>query len=483
MEQSAEDLNLPYVFWFNEKMYEVDGDTFGKLSKKFPEVRQENPNQFIVSQNYNPKTFEAFIAACQLKPFDVNKNNAFELRQLALEWKVPTLQNFVENYIEENKLQPPPTVDYLGILIEHVADNTDNYQDWINVANDFNKVITDQRFEQLPPEVIFQVLAMADRKGVNQMALIDFVMKLYDSNPNKAIPLMLRLDFSLLTKEQLDKIYNNRLTHDQNISFFIASTLSAVDNKVEIAIRNMQKRRLIEMTVLKNNIRRKRELAMKQRSEEYQREAEELRAEVARQQRMIDELESLVQEHRDRLSSEERRVMARRTPIADDALERINASINQEIERLDEDAERQKMDFFTRMDRMAFESPRTAKQFFATAAEKSVSQTTRAQGLARALNALTQETDAEVQKTKAEQDRVNAYLSAKILKDKLRYDQFIRRTTQRHKPFDSTKFFGSTPAQVKTAEDELTKIETALDRICPLRQNGAQSPPSSPQRG
>lgn len=480
---SSADVNLPYVFWFNEKMYEVDGDTFAKLSKKFPEVRQENPNQFIVSQNYNPETFEAFLAACQLKSFNVDKNNAFELRQLALEWKVPTLQNFVENYIEEKKLTPPPTIDYLGILIEHVADNCDTYQDWINVANDFNKVLTDPRFEQLPAEVIFQVLAMADRKGVNQLALIEFVMKLYDSNPNKAVPLMLRLDFSLLSKEQLEKIFNNRLTHEQNISFFIASTLSAVDNKVEIAIRNMQKRRLIEMTVLKNNIRRKRELAMQQRSEEYQREAEELRAEVARQQRMIDELEGLVQEHRDRLSSEERRVTARRTPIADDALERINSSVNSEIERLDEEAEKQKMDFFTRMDRMAFDSPRTAKQFFTSAAEKSVSQTTRAQSFARSLNALTTETDAAASQTKAEMDRVSAYLSAKILKDKLRYDQFIRRTTQRHKPFDSSKFYGSTPSQVKSAEEELTKIEAALDRLCPLRQSQAMSPPNSPQRG
>ena len=480
--ESADNYNLPYIFWFNEKMYEVDGDTFAKMSKKFDEVRQENANQYIVTKNWNTETFEAFLAACQLKPFDVNKNNAFELRELAIEWKVQTLLNFVDNYIEENHLQPKPSVDYLGILLEHVADNCDNYQDWENVAQDFNKVITDKRFEQVPAEVIFQILAIADRKGVNQIALIDFVMKLFQTDPEKAIPLMLRLDWSAMTREQIETIYTNRLTHDQNISFFIASSLSAVDNKVEIAIRNMQKRREIEMAVLKNNIRRNRELELKQRSEDYKRETDELKSEIQRQQRIIDDLEQRLLAHRDRLASEERRVSSRRTPIADDALERINSSINKEIQKLEEDAEKQKMDFFTRMDRMAFETPRIARQYFQSAAEKSESETTRAQSLLKNLQKMIGEQDQHVAKAKAEGQAIAAMLSAKIVKDKFRFDSFLRRTTPRHKAFEGGKFWGTTPAAVKASEEQLTKIEAQIDKLCPLRQSTAMSPPNSPQR-
>ena len=480
--EAADIYSIPYVFWFNEKMYEVDGDTFAKVSKKFEEVRQEHPNQYIVTDNWSTETFEAFLAACQLKPFDVNKNNAFELRNLAIEWKVTTLLNFVDNYIKSNDLIQKPPPDYLGILLEHVANNCDNYQDWANVAQDFSKAISDLRFEKVPAEVIFQILAIADRKGVNQRELIDFFMKLFAKDPTKAIPLMLRLDWSAMTPEEKEVIYSNRLTHDQNISFFIASSLSAVDNKVEIDIRNMQKRREIEMTVLKNNIRRKREIELKNRSELYKQEAEELRNEIERQQRLIDILEDKVKSHVDKLDSEERKVMARRTPIADDALERINSAVNKEIQKLEEDADKQKMDFYARMDRLAFESPRSARAFFQRAAEKSESETTRAQSLLKSLQKIVADQEEIVKKSKAESASISSMLCAKIVKDKFRYDSFLRRTTPRHKAFEGGKFWGTSPASVKASEEELTKIEAQIDKLCPLRQSNGMSPNSSPKK-
>jgi len=480
--EAAQNYSLPYVFWFNDNMYEVDGDTFAKVSKKFAEVRQEHPNQIIINDNWTTETFEAFLAACQLKPFDVNKNNAFELRNLALEWNVSTLLNFVDNYIKSNGLVQKPPPDYLGILLDNVANDCDSYQDWSNVAQDFSKAIADPRFERVPAEIIFQILAIADRKGVNQRELIDFVMKLFTKNPTKAIPLILRLDWAAMTQEEKEVIFSNRLTHDQNISFFIASSLSAVDNKVEIDIRNMQKRREIEMTVLKNNIRRKREIEIRSRSEVYKQESEELRNEIERQQRLIDILEDKVKSHIDKLNAEERKIMIRRTPIAEDSLERINSSIYNEMKKLEEDAEKWKMEFYSRMDRLAFDSPRSARTFFLKAAEKGESETSRVQNLLKVLQKIVDEQENEVRKTKAECTNITSMLCAKIVKDKFRYDSFLRRTTHRHKAFDGGKFWGTTPAAVKASEEELTKIEAQIEKLCPLRQSTAMSPTSSPKK-
>ena len=98
----------------------------------------------------------------------------------------------------------------MGILIEHVETDTDTKSDWAAVAFDINRALRDKRFMTLPPEVIYQILAIADRKYLDQTIFKEFVLELFKENPKNAVPLMLRLDFSILTQDERDFIFKNK---------------------------------------------------------------------------------------------------------------------------------------------------------------------------------------------------------------------------------------------------------------------------------
>lgn len=476
------DVNIyPYIFWRNNESYEVDGDTFASLSKKFPAIRKEYPNQYIFEDNYDKSVFEAFISACQLKPFDLTPNNAYELLDLAEEWKVPTLKMQIESYIEKHHIEKKVKQDYLGILLEHVDNDCDTYEDWKNIADDIDQALRDKRFSRVPPEVIFQILAIADKKKpVNKMALIDFVMNLYKSNPANAVPLILRLDFTQMSREQIEFIFKSKDTHEENISYFIASSLSALDNKVRHMISKAEKSREVELTVLKNNIRRARNATLEKKAEQYRNNVESRRSEIDRQQKLIDDLEEQILKHRDRVVAEERKVRARRTPIAPDALEKINNDINNEVKRMEADAEKQLHSFQDKVNKMQLESPRTAKNYFNEAVSKGTSETDRVQTTLKGLIELIDKTEKEYETSADLAERLQASFAAKVLRDKLRYDSFLRRLTNRFKVFERNTSLGAKPSRIKVADEEIRLIESRIDRICPIRQPAQISPPVSP---
>jgi len=461
---------LPYVFWWNDKMYEVDPDVFSKLSKKFNIVREQNPTQFIVSDLLTQDTFEAFIAACQFKPFDVNKNNCFQLLSLAVEWKVASLESFVKRYIQEHQLKEV-VEDHLGILIEKIKNNMDNHSHWAAVAKNVNGALADERFLTVPAEVIFQILAIGDKKGINQRLLIDFVMKLFDIDPPKAIPLILRLDFSQMTKEEIERIYLCRKVHEQNISFFIASSLSAASNKSTISVENSQKRRDIELQVIKAHIKRSREQKLAKLSQDYQKEIEEIQEEISRQQTLINMLEGAIKTHKESMEAEEKKQRLRRIPIATEDLERIKSACNEQLTQTRETNNKYLASFIERMNSLVLETPRASRAFFADAAAKSDSETTRARSSLLGLEYDANEATNVVSEAKSQLKNLRSVLCAKVIRDKFRFDQFLRRKQNIYRVFDQEEgIWRITGRDVQNAEEELKQIEARIDKLCPIRQ-------------
>ena len=86
---------------YDEYYFEFDAKIFAALSKKGKNLEQQGIYQYVIQQHYSKETLESFVAACNLRPFKVTTNNAFELLDLANELEVDHIYiiKFVQDYI------------------------------------------------------------------------------------------------------------------------------------------------------------------------------------------------------------------------------------------------------------------------------------------------------------------------------------------------------------------------------------------------
>lgn len=115
--------NQPKTFTLNayeEYYFEFDAKIFAALSKTGKNLEQQGIFQYDIQRHYSKETLESFVAACNLEPFKVTTNNAFELLDLAKELEVNNIIEFVQNYItsknlkrnEENDEKTAKTTDF-----------------------------------------------------------------------------------------------------------------------------------------------------------------------------------------------------------------------------------------------------------------------------------------------------------------------------------------------------------------------------------
>ena len=73
---------------------------------------------------------------------------------------------------------------------------------------------------------------------------------------------------------------------------------------------------------------------------------------------------------------------------------------------------------------------------------------------------------------KAESDQIHRIIAAKVVRDKLRFDQFLRRTTGKYRAFDQEpQIWELGSAIVQDTEKKLISMEKKLDELCPLRES------------
>ena len=474
---AREPRRIPYTFWWNEKRYTVDADTFAKLSKKFPEIRSnpETENQMVLTNVMSEETFKAFLSACQFEHFDINKTNVFDLLKLAQEWEVPSLIEYCNTYIAASQAEQKKP-DYLGILIEHVETDTDTKSDWAAVAFDINRALRDKRFMTLPPEVIYQILAIADRKYLDQTIFKEFVLELFKENPKNAVPLMLRLDFSILTQDERDFIFKNKFVHHMNINYFIASSLSAITNKTELQLENEQIRQAIDLDVIrvKNDIRAL-EIS-EQINKPYKVQLDEIYNEIDNQKKQLEDLSANFDVHNRRMQITERKISSCRTPCDRTVLDQIQTHSREFIDTTTTEVNKQLEKHFEEMEKFYQTVGQQTDAYLKEQTLSSDNPIFKAQLQLKDLCEQNRQTAEAIKKMKDQMADVKSLLCAKVVRDKLRYDEFLRRHTGRkYKIFDTEpQIWNLTPLQVEDADARLRKMEHQLDEYCPLRQ--ANSP-------
>lgn len=463
---------VPYVFWWNDNKYTVDPELFSKLSQKFAKEIQipGNENQMVLIKVMEESTFKAFLAACQFEHYDINKSNAYDLLDLAIDWKVPSLETYVTEYINRYHLERTP-IDYLGILLDHVSKDCDTHEDRTAVAYDINAQLEDPRFAELPPEVIYQILSIADRKYINQDNLINFVLNLLEKNPKNAVPLILRLDFTQMTQEQINKIYENPAVHQLNINYFIASSISAITNKTRIHLANDEIRHEIDLDVIrvKNQI-RKQEI-IKECNEKYDKQIDEIMATARDQQDQIAKLRENVEIHQRRMDTTEKKIMSSRTPCDRTVLSQLQSTIREQISKLNEESDVLIRKHAKDMEKFAKESHDNTDEYFKVKTLEGDNEHFRAFVTLAELSETNKRVTAAVNEMKDTMIDVKSTLMAKVVQDKMRFDEFIRlHRSRRYKIFDTDeKIWDLNSTLVSEASQKLQRMEMELDKLCPLR--------------
>lgn len=474
---------VPYVLWWNEKAYEIDADLFAKYSKKFKTEREkeENRNQMDIEVKLDngddvpEDIFLAFVNACQLKPFDVNKKNVYQLLDLAHKWQVSSLLQYIEKYIRDKNIDPPVIPNYLEILIDKIEGGTDSHKDWESVANHLNQSLEDPLFEQIPTEIIYQILAYADKKNFDQKALIKFTMKMIRKMPKSAVPLILRLDFDKLTSEQRDEIFHTAAVHTLNINFFTSSSISALYNKNHAHIEKRKRKQTLDFKCLEFALDKLCEKQLKDLNKQYRDEVDEIKDEIYRQQAIIDKLKDRINEHKRRMLLAEKKQLSRRKPVDEQTIQNLSESVRAQLLEMEDAIDKAHQEHEKSLNLLDDKACQVAHDFYSKALERSDSEQSKVSVALIRLKEACKDSKLNVKAVDAELSAVRATIFAKIVRDRLRYSQYLRKTNNRFNLFDKDPHLYNLTAQaVKAAEDEIRLMDKRVEELCPMRAQAPQ---------
>lgn len=486
-----------FTLWCNNRRYDFPADSFASKSKKAAQLISEGHTQGFIERRVRKDAFDAFVDACNGKPFPATPNNAFELQALAFEWGIPTLERFMENYIQEKGLKPPPEVDHLGVLIEHLEQGIDDPNDIIDVANVVNDALDDERFESVPPEVIFKILVASDQKKLeqppaeqssteeqqtdhqtlDQKALIDFTLRLFESNPSSAVPLTLLIDFDQLTKDQRDKIFHCKDMHELNIGYFIAHSMSAARNKAERELVQSEAQLSTDLNNLRATLKQHQRTSVETLRNSQDESINDLTNSFNEHQDKLDVLKEKYEEFGKKLNhikeNQETRFAAmkeklsaiddstsQRSSIASEMADRVNDEVIEQMDRLTTEVTNQ-------LTQLAGENAAKADQVEQALKKKIETEQARLKSLRNKLNS----TIDNIKTTNENLTDVQATLAAKIVHDRLKYDKFLRDNTESRFDVFSQEdgIWGLTVDDVKKAEEFVQQLEDTVDQLCPVR--------------
>lgn len=493
-----------FSLWCNNKRIDFDAEIFAKMSKKCAQLVREGQTQGIIGRRVRLETLEAFVAACQLKAFKVTATNAFELKSLAIEWGVQNLETFVDNYIEAKDLQQPENVDHVGVLIDHLNHGIDDPNDVYAVANVVNDALKDERFEKVPPEVIFKILVASDQKNMDenetdlnaeqnepedhqildQNLLIEFTLNMmkdpkYVSN---AIPLTLLIDFRLLTKKQREFIFHCKEMHEQNIGYFVAYSMSATRNKAERELAQSEAQLLTDLNALRENLKQHQRSNVAKLKKEQDDSITDIKEELQKMQETIQGLQDAgtkfestldddAADHENRFNRMKELIdqmdsfTSQRNSVAKGKEALIPDQVSSQIEPFKKELDNQ-------LKKLALDGQQKCNEL----EEKLTSTVETEKKRLRALSGRLDDAGDNADNINGELSDIKATLAAKIVHDRIRFDKYLRKSDNRFEAFVKTDtregIWDLEPEKVAQAEQFVIQIEEIVLDNCPIRGTG-----------
>ena len=460
----------------NDQQYEFPADTFAKVSKKCAALVRSSDFQGTINHPVSPEAFDAFSCACRLQQFKVTLTTAFELLDLSREWGIPTLESFVLNYIKSKGIKRDEQKDYLGPLLEKLAEEVDCTEEIVGVARRLNEYLLDERLLEVHPETLFKILMKADVKEYDQQLFANFVMKLFENEPEKAVPLTLMMNFDLLSLDQGEEVFQCREMHEQAMGYFIAASMSYSRNKQQRENDLVEEMHMNELQSIREEIKRRRIAALAKVQKEFVADTNELRQIIEQQKIQIEKLNRL-KEHQD------------------EKIDQLEAHFQRTASMFDREILRQKQIIAKKRQLLELRKQHIQNEYFKQAEfirrdinlkldDIEDKNRSRLEILYRKISPLanrnlkkceniTEKSNELEEKVKEVQGHVldcRATLAAKIVHDQVRYSQFLRDMNKRFDPFktEEDRIWDLEADQVEEAEKIVLKLEKQISSTCPI---------------
>ncbi|OHT11422.1 hypothetical protein TRFO_19156 [Tritrichomonas foetus] len=465
-----------FTLWANNQRYDFDGEKFAKMSRKCARLLTQGQTQGTINRRVRADSLTAFASACQLQQFKVTPTNAYEIRELAVEWEVPTLIQFIDDFIHKKKLPPPEEGDILEQLLKHVKQGIFLESDINAVANIINDALVDERFIDVPPEIIFQIVISAEQRGIDKQRFLEFVLTLFYKNAESAVPLILLIDFDHLTDDQTEGIFLCREVHEQNISFFIAWALSSSRNKAENELLLSDRRHHDEIETLRELLKKAQLAASTKMKKEHDQEAADLLEIVKKQQQTLDQLvqatdaqreeyRRLEDEHQQKLASLEN-TLRDLLDEAKDCAELLEKQQTQVERECQEQIPKLRAELMEQIDGVRDRNIENLDNI-----EKSITDVTdkekeQAETLERDVTLM----EEQLATAKVNMKDIKAAIAVKIVRDRLRFDKFLRDKDEQLKVFRTKGgVWGIKPKEAEAADKQISELQKRIDELCPIR--------------
>ncbi|KAK8852851.1 hypothetical protein M9Y10_017843 [Tritrichomonas musculus] len=467
-----------FTLTVNDRPYTFKAKTFAKVSKKAGQLLKNGIYEDSITTTASDESIQAFINACNLQQFKVTSTNAFELLDLAVGYKIVNLEKFVRNYITTKDLKRPggeDETDYLGIFLEKMKERTLQQEDYINVASRINVYIEDQRMSEIYLIPMYRLILCTDYTALDHKKLNSFVLKLLNEKPETAVPLLLRIDFSQLTSEQDDQIFSTESVHLDNSNYFTALTLSADRNHQTRVLNNAEKEMEKAMNDADTDFANQRRDQTDDLENAYVQQYNKLKELADKQKEKIRELkefqratsrqsEQVVSHFREATNGLTDQIA--KTKDAFDERKRQNDALREKVQQ---EIEKQVGEL----------REKTLADIEGTKAESQQVREAAIEKKDASFGSLTRNVDRmekncgaledAVKISNEDTDMLKATLAAKMIRDFMRFDNFIRRNEKRFQIFDEKDVWGLHQEEVKKAEEDLKNVDKRIDKICPIR--------------
>ncbi|KAK8897306.1 hypothetical protein M9Y10_015247 [Tritrichomonas musculus] len=468
--------------------YDFKGDILAKMSKKVANLLRQGITHKEILRHLEPDTFEAFVSACKLEPFKVTPKNAHELYSLAQEWEIPSLEKFANEFIQSKKLEAPEPVDYLQVLKTKAADRTYTNDDIKNVSSIINDAMESEDFTDLPPEIIFQCLLAADPYDIDPENLLNLTLELFDKKASSAVPVTTLIDFEKMNAEQRKKLILNEKMNTMNFTYFVAQSLSHFRNHEKDTSSALQHRVGIKILELAESAEKARKKGEEDYNESHVPDMEALKHQIERQEEEIKTLRQQLEADNSAFQDAESK--------RQEELDGFTNTVK-EINDQGEESGLFVMNETEQTQKLIAEHIDTLRDEFAKKLEEARAEnSTECDGILEHTKEQVQEQSTHIDaiSTKFDDFKTNidamdtivkstrSTLAAKIVRDKLRMDEFIRDNENRFEIFNNSEAnWELTPDDVKGAEEMIDDFEGELNNLCPIRGNAQTSPPPSPR--
>ena len=473
--------SLCFTLTCGSETHSFAANMFAKMSKRGKSLLKRGITAGVSKCRADPATFKIFTAACQLEKFRVNASNVTQLLNLALEWQVPSLERFCQEFIKKKGVKAQDAASPVDWLVRQCERGCEEPADILAVAEVINEALLDDRLLSLPPEVIFEIVEKADREKLDEQRLVTFVMRLLEVKPSSAGPVILLLNRELLSAQQRGKIARNRKIHEQDVQFFVGWTVSHMRNQTEkdirelvSAFRNREGELESEYEKKQNHQTQKLRRALVQAVEGLRKEVEENQAKInAMIQAAKREANELAKEQKDEqtklktLQAEVARVndicgIISKHSVS--AAEEVKLSVGEEIDALKKELEEK----ITAVSSAHMNSCQEILDGHTKVMDE------QRQLIDKMFGKVDKMSDTEADLS-IDIGNVKAILLAKIIRDKIRSDKYIRDSEHRFDLFnDDIPSWNQTADQARKAEEFIVNLEAKLDKLCPIR--GGQAP-------